>query len=92
MLQGDRHRGTRGRKATSRRRPGRHGAGGDDEPSLRLLAARELRSRLPVLFIAGYPEAALEGAALFGPDTQLLTKPFTMEVLTGCIRHMMAQG
>ncbi|MDT8329518.1 ATP-binding protein [Roseomonas gilardii] len=56
------------------------------------LAARELRGRLRVLFITGYPEAALEGVALSGPDTQLLTKPFTMEVLTGRIRHMMAQG
>ena len=56
------------------------------------LAARELRGRLRVLFITGYPEAALEGVALSGPDTQLLTKPFTMEVLTGRIRHMVAQG
>ena len=55
------------------------------------LAARELRGRLRVLFITGYPEAALEGVALSGPDMQLLTKPFTMEVLTARIRHMMAQ-
>ncbi|UPG71057.1 ATP-binding protein [Roseomonas gilardii subsp. gilardii] len=55
------------------------------------LAARELRGRLRVLFITGYPEAALEGVALSDMDTQLLTKPFTMELLAERIRHMMAK-
>ena len=54
------------------------------------LAARELHDTLRVLFITGYPEAALEGVALSGPDMQLLTKPFTMEALAERIRHMMA--
>ncbi|SUE41060.1 histidine kinase [Roseomonas mucosa] len=54
------------------------------------LAARELHDTLRVLFITGYPEAALEGVALSGPDMQLLTKPFTMEALAERIRRMMA--
>jgi PAS domain S-box-containing protein len=55
-------------------------------------AARRRRPGLKVLFITGYArDAALTGRML-GPDTELLTKPFTLEALAAKVSALVQQA
>jgi PAS domain S-box-containing protein len=51
-------------------------------------AARSLRPDLKVLFITGYAETAIIGAMPLDPGTEVLTKPFALDVLTARIRRL----
>jgi CheY-like chemotaxis protein len=51
-------------------------------------AARVLRPGLKVLFITGYAENAFIGEGPLAPDTQVLTKPFAVDVLASRVRDM----
>lgn len=42
---------------------------------------QQLKPRLPVLFLTGYAEGAMARSNFLGPYMQLLTKPFTLEML-----------
>ena len=53
-------------------------------------AARVVRPGLPVLFITGYAEAALN-SVLPGPGTQVMTKPFALEALARRIRELVGR-
>ena len=44
---------------------------------------------LPVLFLTGYAEGAIDSAGFLGSDMQLLTKPFTVEALARQVTRMM---
>jgi PAS domain S-box-containing protein len=55
-------------------------------------AARSLRPGLKVLFITGYAENAAVGNGHLEPGMELLTKPFTMQGLTGKVAEMMKDG
>jgi signal transduction histidine kinase len=48
--------------------------------------ARGWRPRLPVLFITGYAENALEREAFLGPGMDMIVKPFEIEQLLGKVR------
>ncbi len=52
-------------------------------------AARLLRPGLRVLFITGYAETAVLGASGLPPGMQLLTKPFTIDRLTGRVEAVL---
>jgi CheY-like chemotaxis protein len=52
-------------------------------------AARARRPGLPVLFITGYAENAAVSGHQLEPGMQVLTKPFTLEVLAARIRGML---
>ncbi len=52
-------------------------------------AARVYRPELKVLFITGYAEDALLGKGVLNPGTQVLTKPFVLDVLVAKIQAMM---
>ena len=52
-------------------------------------AARLLRPDLKLLFITGYAESAALGNCVLDANTQLLTKPFALDVLAARIRAMM---
>jgi PAS domain S-box-containing protein len=54
-------------------------------------AARTLRPRLPVLFMTGYAENAAQASGFLEPGMAMVTKPFSMETLTGRIRAMMEE-
>jgi CheY-like chemotaxis protein len=51
-------------------------------------AARALRPGLKVLFITGYAENAAIGNGHLEPGMQVLTKPFTIYVLTNRIEQL----
>jgi len=53
--------------------------------------ARTQRPGLKVLFITGYAEQAALQAVTFGPRTQVLTKPFALEMLANKIRSMISE-
>lgn len=46
--------------------------------------------RLPVLFLTGYAKGAMDRADFLGPHMQLLTKPFSLEMLAGRVADMLA--
>ncbi len=50
-------------------------------------AARELRPRLPVLFITGYTERAAVRNEFLGPGMGLLPKPFNLSELLRAVSH-----
>lgn len=53
---------------------------------------QQVQPRLPVLFLTGYAEGAMDQADFLGPDMQLLTKPFTLDMLAGRVADMLARG
>ncbi|RKK01498.1 response regulator [Pseudoroseomonas wenyumeiae] len=55
-------------------------------------AAREARPDLKVLFITGYHEDAALGPSRLAPGTQVLSKPFSMEILADRVRALIAHG
>ena len=54
--------------------------------------AREVRPDLKVLFITGYAENATFGGSHLDLGTQMITKPFAVEVLATKIKDMIAEG
>ncbi|HJU16814.1 MAG TPA: ATP-binding protein [Stellaceae bacterium] len=55
-------------------------------------AAREARPDLRILFITGYAENAVVGNGHLEPDMQVVTKPFTMEILARRIKDLLSGG
>ena len=55
-------------------------------------AARLRRPELKVLFITGYARDAAQIGRMLGPDTELLTKPFTLESLAAKVRGLVERG
>lgn len=53
---------------------------------------QQIQPRLPVLFLTGYAEGAMDQADFLGPDMQLLTKPFTLDMLAGRVADMLVRG
>ena len=53
-------------------------------------AARRRRPGLKVLFITGYAEDKVLNASRLGPGMQVLTKPFTLDVLGARIKGMLS--
>ncbi|UAW96852.1 response regulator [Halopseudomonas nanhaiensis] len=53
---------------------------------------QQLRPRLPVLFLTGYAESARAQADFLGPHMQLLTKPFSLDVLANRVAQMLDQS
>jgi CheY-like chemotaxis protein len=53
-------------------------------------AGREVWPKLKVLLITGYADAAVTSDQL-GPGMRLLAKPFTLDVLTGCVNALCAE-
>ena len=54
--------------------------------------ARQLRQRaprLPVLFITGFTEEALDPGEVLGPGLELMTKPFGLEALVHKVSAML---
>lgn len=56
------------------------------------LAARKLRSSLPVLFMTGYAENARDRKSFLGERMEMLTKPFRISELLDKVRGMLASG
>ena len=52
---------------------------------------RQLRPDLRVLFITGYAEHAAVRGGFLDPGMQLITKPFTFDLLTAKVREMICQ-
>lgn len=52
---------------------------------------QQLKPRLPVLFLTGYAEGAMARADFLGPSMQLLTKPYTLEILASRVASMLAE-
>jgi CheY-like chemotaxis protein len=52
-------------------------------------AGRTLRPNLKVLFITGYAETQIVGNIRLNPGTQILTKPFPIELLGDKVREML---
>ncbi|QZD68632.1 PAS domain S-box protein [Pseudomonas sp. 3-2] len=52
-------------------------------------AGREIRPNLTTLFITGYAENAVIGAAQLGPGMQVLTKPFAVDTLVARVSELM---
>ncbi|MEO5698169.1 MAG: response regulator, partial [Burkholderiaceae bacterium] len=52
-------------------------------------AGRETRPDLKVLFLTGYAQNAAVGNGLLGPDMEVLTKPFDIEVLATKVRRIL---
>lgn len=50
---------------------------------------QQLDPRLPVLFLTGYAESAMDQGGFLGPYMQLLTKPFTLDVLAERVATML---
>ena len=55
-------------------------------------AARVLRPGLKVLFITGYVENAAVGNGQLDPGMEVLTKPFSLDMLTARIRDLTTAG
>ena len=53
-------------------------------------AARLSRPKLKVMFITGYAEASIIGNGALGPDMEVMTKPFSLDVLAQRIEAMTA--
>jgi DNA-binding response OmpR family regulator len=51
--------------------------------------ARAARPQLPVLFMTGYAEKAVEKASFLGENMDMIMKPFRMDVVLGKIRSML---
>ncbi len=49
---------------------------------------RQIRPDLPVLFITGYAEHAAVRGGFLDPGMQMITKPFTFDLLTAKVREM----
>ncbi len=49
---------------------------------------RQLRPDLPILFITGYAEHAAVRGGFLDPGMQMITKPFTFDLLTAKVREM----
>lgn len=54
-------------------------------------AARETRPELKVLFMTGYAENATKAGGFLRPGMQMLTKPFTMDVLARRVRDVIEE-
>ncbi|MGY1878596.1 ATP-binding protein [Pseudomonas reactans] len=52
---------------------------------------RQIRPELKVLFITGYAEHAAVRGGFLDPGMQLITKPFTFDLLTAKVREMIQQ-
>ncbi|MBO0496236.1 ATP-binding protein [Pseudomonas sp. Marseille-Q1929] len=52
---------------------------------------RQIRPELKVLFITGYAEHAAVRGGFLDPGMQLITKPFTFDLLTAKVREMIRQ-
>nr|WP_275690462.1 response regulator [Luteibacter yeojuensis] len=52
-------------------------------------AARAWRPALPVLFMTGYAENAMERSRFLGQGTDMIAKPFEIDVLLARIRGML---
>jgi signal transduction histidine kinase len=52
-------------------------------------AARQMRPGLKALFITGYAENSIIGNGHLGPDMQVLTKPFAVDMLKARVRELM---
>ncbi len=52
---------------------------------------RQIRPELKVLFITGYAEHAAVRGGFLDPGMQLITKPFTFDLLTAKVREMIKQ-
>lgn len=50
---------------------------------------QHLKPRLPVLFLTGYAEGAMTRSDFLGPYMQLLTKPFSLELLASRVASML---
>lgn len=50
---------------------------------------QQIRPLTPVLFLTGYAESAMDQADFLGPYMQLLTKPFTLDVLASRVASML---
>ncbi|PTU75775.1 hybrid sensor histidine kinase/response regulator [Pseudomonas mangrovi] len=50
---------------------------------------QQLKPQLPVLFLTGYAEGAMSRADFLGPNMQLLTKPFALDVLATRVADML---
>lgn len=50
---------------------------------------QQMQTRTPVLFLTGYAESAMDQADFLGPHMQLLTKPFTLDVLASRVARML---
>ena len=50
---------------------------------------QQMKPRLPVLFLTGYAESARDQSGFLGPHMQLLTKPFTLDVLAERVATML---
>ncbi|TAA23262.1 response regulator [Pseudoxanthomonas winnipegensis] len=55
-------------------------------------AARVLTPALPVIFMTGYAEEALERPDFLGPGMQLLRKPFSLADLMAMVRGCLPQA
>ncbi len=53
---------------------------------------RQIRPDLKVLFITGYAEHAVVRGGFLDPGMQLITKPFTFDLLTAKVREMIKQS
>lgn len=53
-------------------------------------AGREVRPNLKTLFITGYAENAVLGNSSLGPGMQVLTKPFSIDTLTGRVLELLS--
>ncbi|ONH51057.1 His Kinase A (phospho-acceptor) domain-containing protein [Pseudomonas cedrina] len=53
---------------------------------------RQIRPELKVLFITGYAEHAAVRGGFLDPGMQLITKPFTFDLLTAKVREMIRQA
>ncbi|MET0618202.1 MAG: response regulator [Luteibacter sp.] len=52
--------------------------------------ARAWRPALPVLFMTGYAESAVQRTGFLGPGMDMITKPFEIDGLLERVRHMLA--
>jgi len=52
---------------------------------------RQYRPELKVLFITGYAEHAAVRGGFLDPGMQMITKPFTFDLLTAKVREMIRQ-
>ena len=51
---------------------------------------QQMQPGTPVLFLTGYAESAMDQADFLGPHMQLLTKPFTLDLLASRVAAMLA--
>jgi PAS domain S-box-containing protein len=54
--------------------------------------SRQLRPKLPVLFITGYAETAVVGNGHLGPGMAVITKPFQMDALMATISRIIVNA